>query len=78
MSSGDRRPRYTVNLDIYVARRTRIHQVTDLEDNAVFHAALLVDVLNWIAEQGATTIRFTDEETNFDVHILRCAPIPET
>ena len=65
---------YVVDLDIYVARRKRVHQVRDPSGAPVFHAPLVLDVLNWLAEKGITRARFTDDASSFDVTSRRRIP----
>ncbi len=74
-AANDNRP-HTVQADIYVARRKRIHQIIDPAGLAVFSAPHILDVLVWLADKDLTTARFTDEETSFTVTFFPCSPEP--
>ncbi|HET98796.1 MAG TPA: hypothetical protein ENH89_00180 [Aurantimonas coralicida] len=58
---------YEVQLDINIARRKRMHSVFDPAGIPVFHAPLVLQVLNWLHEQDIHSVRFTDDETTYDV-----------
>lgn len=65
---------YTVQVDIYIARRKRIHEVQDAAGVAVYHDPHLLNVLTWLAEQNIRTARFTDDQDTFLVTFDREAP----
>ena len=58
---------HTVQVDIYIARRKRMHQVVDPAGVVVWSDPHLMNVLDWLSEQGLTSAIFTDEESTFEV-----------
>lgn len=60
----DNRP-FVVQVDIYIARRKRMHSVLDPSGRPVFHAPLVIDVLDWLREQDIKQALFTDDETTY-------------
>ncbi len=76
--ANDNHP-YVVQTDIYIARRKRMHAVIDPAGRPVFHAPLLLDVLDWLADKDVHTARFTDEETTYDISfVIHAPPKPPT
>ncbi len=67
--------RYTVDVDVYIARRKRMHVVLGTEGVPLFHAAHLMDVFVWLAEKGTNIARFTDDAESFDVVFTRTTPV---
>ena len=67
-------PLYTVQTDIYIARRTRLHAVHDQFGTPVYHGPHLMNVFDWLFENDITTARFTDEESAYLVTLER-APL---
>ncbi len=66
----DIRP-YVVELDLYVARRRRLHEVRQPNGAAVFHAPHLTQVLNWLIDNGVGSAEFTDDDVTFVVSFSR-------
>lgn len=71
---------YTVETDIYIARRRRVHAVNDARGKPVFHDPHILQVLDWLVEQDVTTARFTDDATAFVITFERVPlePDPES
>ena len=64
-------PLYAVQTDIYIARRKRLHAVHDPSGTPVYHDPHLMNVLEWLTEQGITTARFTDDQVAYLVTFKR-------
>lgn len=58
---------FEVQLDLYIARRQRMHSVFDPDGNPVFHDKLILNVMEWLADKGVRCARFTDDETTYIV-----------
>lgn len=71
MPPGSQTRLYEVQLDIYIARRKRMHAIYDLSGVPVFHAPHLLQILNWFHEQGVTSATFTDDESAYVVTFER-------
>ena len=76
---ADPEARYTVQVDIYTARRQRVHQVIDGRGIPVYHDKHILNVLDWLAERDIRDARFTDDATAFLVTFARAdlQPTPE-
>ncbi len=68
--ANDNHP-YVVELDLYIARRRRLHEVRRPDGIAVFHAAHVVQVLDWLVDNDIGSAEFTDDETTFLVTFKR-------
>ena len=62
---------HTVQVDIYFARRKRLHTVYDHAGAPVFSDPHLMNVLDWLVEQDVTTARFTDDQVTYLVTFER-------
>lgn len=69
---------FTVQVDIYVARRKRMHSVMNDIGEQVFADPHLMNILTWLAEQELSQARFTDEEDTFLVTFTRETTSPPT
>ncbi len=65
---------YKVELDLYIARRKRMHSVLDPHGIPAFHAPHMIDVLEWLADKGVTSATFTDGETTYAVSFVKRRP----
>ena len=63
---------YEVQLDLYVARRKRMHAIFDPAGVPVYHAPLVIQVLDWLADKDVTMARFTDDERTYHVEFRCC------
>ena len=76
--ANDNHP-YVVQTDIKFARRKRMHEVIDPSGRPVFHAPLLMDVLDWLTDKDVHAARFTDEESTYDISFaIHVPPRPLT
>jgi len=64
---------HEVQLDIYIARRKRMHAIFDPNGIPVFHAPLIMQVMEWLADKEITRVRFTDDDTAYEVTFQPCA-----
>ncbi len=62
---------HTVQVDIYIARRKRVHAVHDQYGVPVFHDPHIMNVFDWLAEQDICTARLTDDSSAFVVTFTR-------
>ena len=67
---------YKVELDLYIARRRRLHEVRNPAGEAVFHAQHVMNVLEWLADNNIGTALFTDGDTEFTVSFARLISPP--
>lgn len=58
---------HTVQADIYIARRKRMHQVVSPAGVVVWSDPHLMNVFDWLAEKDINSAVFTDEESTFEV-----------
>lgn len=68
---GSREPLFEVQVDIYIARRKRMHSVFDNKGLPVFHGPHILQVLGWLSEQDIKQALFTDEDTTYLVKFER-------
>ncbi len=71
IAANDNR-QHVVQVDLYVARRRRVHQVIDPDGDAVFHDPHIIAVFDWLTEQGINRVRLTDDDKAFTVAFDRC------
>lgn len=62
---------YVVSVDLYIARRRRIHEVRDPNGVAVFHAPHIIQVLEWLVDNDIGVAEFTDDDACFVVNFSR-------
>lgn len=62
---------FEVQVDVYIARRKRMHSVYDAEGIPVFHGPHILQVLDWLFEQDIRQALFTDEDTTYLVKFER-------
>ncbi len=74
MPAAENNRPYVVQTDIKFARRKRVHEVIDPSGLPVFHAPLLMDVLDWLTDKNVHAARFTDEESTYDISFANHAP----
>ena len=68
----------TVEVDLYVTRRNRVHQVRNDNMEAIFYAKSVGDLLRWLYENGHHTFMVIDDESRFQIalSIPRALPHP--
>ncbi len=62
---------YEVQLDLYIARRKRMHAIFDPQGVPVYHAPLVIQIFDWLADKDVTSARFTDDEAIYQVAFRR-------
>ncbi len=61
------RPPVTVEIDIPITRRMKLHAVVDGEDTQVFHSKRLSEVFAWLLEHEVGEFRLADRDASFRV-----------
>lgn len=64
-------PPLTVQIDLYIARRKRVHAVVNSAAETLFHDPYIIRVMDWLADQDINRVRFADEEHAFIVNFQR-------
>ncbi len=67
----------TVEFDIPVNRRTRIHSVLDGNADPIFHSRSLTDVLDYLIENEVHDFELLDEDRHYAIKLSRVLPIQQ-
>ncbi len=60
-------PPITVEVDIPITRRLKLHAVVDGDDTQVFHSRRLSEVFAWLLEHEVGEFRLVDRDADFRV-----------
>lgn len=66
--------RHLVQVDLYIARRKRVHSIYNDAGEAVYHSPLMIEVLAWFNANDIHAAYFTDDEDSFLVSFQRAEP----
>lgn len=71
--AGERREQggFVVETDLYIARRKRLHAVTNSDGKSVFHAPHVLQVLDFLTDNDIRQAVFTDDDTRYLVSFER-------
>ena len=61
------KPEITVEVDLYVTRRRRVHQVRDGAAEAIFYAQGVGDLLRWLHENDHHNFMVIDGTSRFQI-----------
>lgn len=64
----------TVEIDIPITRRLKLHAVVDGNGQQIFHSRRITQVFTWLLENGIPEFTMLDEDTEFQVHLK--PPLP--
>ncbi len=64
----------TVEIDIPVTRRTKIHAVCDGDGEQIFHSRKISQVFNYLVDHGVEVFELLDEDDSFMIKLSR--PLP--
>jgi hypothetical protein len=70
----DQGPPYTVHVDAWLTRRKRFHMICDRKGGVVFRSRWMGDVLEWLADRGATQYVICGEGRSWSGAVI---PLPE-
>ncbi len=72
-------PPVTVEIDIPVTRRTKIHAVCDGDGDQIFHSRRITQVFKYLVENGVEDFELLDEDDCFMIKLSRpLPPAPQT
>ncbi len=78
MTSGEIPPvklPVTVEFDILVNRRTRIHTVIDAAADPIYHSRRLTDIFDFLIESEVQEFELLDDDRHYAIKLSRVVPI---
>ncbi len=76
MGPSEHKGPYTVQFDIAITRRLKMHAVCDRTGRQVYHSRRIADVFAWLLEIDAGEFTMLDEDIEFRVSLK--PPLPPT